>query len=935
MFCFESLELLYWDYWERVKIPLDEDIIIIVGPNGSGKTTLLDAIRTLLGTKTSEKRDYKRYARKSNKPYSWIVATVRNQRDKSNRQCFYPIVDERVTIACKIEKKGGEWQRGYFIMPGVVPIEQMTSLPFSNMLGLKEYQSILQKAGLSPAMLRVLALEQGATDRLCEYSPREMLSLVYDAFGDKPTLENYEKARQDQKEAERELVDARIRVERLENQLSTVTNRVNNYLEYASLIKKKSYLETEVKSQAQYVDMADAIEGIRRNVTGLKREVESMRASIADIENELKGLKDIENALKKDRDSVSSYIQEHQQRLIEDNRKRASIEASISEIERLSEDVKGIELQEIDALRQEHEIAVKKAGLLEQEIENTDKNIGEIKARISALNAGIIRPDSPIEEFSLLLKSEGIQHSFLYEGVEVINEKWSLAIESILRGYRYIIILKNPAQKWKAWELGEKSGYRHFIVADIGNRDIQTPEGSALSAVRLKDFVPEWIKRQLADIYLVDTVKNGQSLPEGSAFVTAKGYMKERRGGRSIAVAEGDFIFGTSGKKRQLEFLLSQRDELTKQKEVYNAQLRTLSEHISTLAETIRLQEALRRYLARKDEEDNFKKELQTVNSTIDSTEKELKSLSEKSKALDSQYEDNHDKLIKLQRDTESQKDAFKKKIEDCRIQRKDLLDKIQEFRRHRVKMPPEWRTAEKIAFYKETFGDIKIVNKHYEDVTRKLNEGQWEKDPKVIELKAKIEQDYNGELTNLKKKEYELEETKKVTNDARDAYINVLRGSIRFYERNLKKLGQLAGVGIEVIKPQLSNDDSVLKEAGLEIRWNFDEKGFTSADSGDPSGGQQVITSLILLISLMMDERAGGGFVFIDEPFAHLDVFNIDKVAEFLLATETQFIITSPNTHNINVYRPAMLTIVTKKKRPGEEFAQPPGHIRRLNARA
>lgn len=934
MFRFESLELLYWDYWERVRIPLDEGIIIIVGPNGSGKTTLLDSIRTLLGAKTSEKRDYKRYARRSNKPYSWIVATVKNQRDRSNRPCFYPITDEQVTLACRIEKKGGEWQRGYFIRPGVVSIEQMSSLPSSNILGLKEYQSILQKAGLSPAMLRVLALEQGATDRLCEYSPREMLSLVYDAFGDKPTVENYEKARQDQIEAERELDEARIRVERLENQLSIATNRMNNYLEYASLMKERLYLETEVRSQAQYVDMTNTIEGIRRNVAGLKKEVESLRKSIEAINNEAKILQDTEDLLKKHREGLLLQTEEREQRLIELNRERARLETSLSEIERLAEEIKDVSLYDIEVLRQEYKDSIIKEAMLKQDIDNADKDIRELNAKISALNAGIVKPDRPIEEFSALLKSSDIPHNFLYEGVEIINEKWSLAIESILRGYRYVIIIKNPSQRWQAWELGEKSGYRHFIVADIGNRDIQAPNGSALSAVRLKDFVPEWIRRHLADIYLVDTVKEGQSLPDGSAFVTARGYMKEKRGGRLIAISDGDFIFSSYGRKRQIEFLTRQRDELIKQTETYNTQLKALMEHISVLAERISKQEALRRYLARRDEEDNFRKELQAVNVTIDSTEKELESLYEESRALSIRYEDNHDKLMELQRNAENQRDAFEKKIEDCRRQRKELLDKIQEFRRHKAKMPIEWRTAEKIALYKEKFGDVKIVNKHHESVTRKLNEGHWETNPNIIEIKAKTEQAYNGELTNLKKKEYELEETKKITNDARDAYINVLRGSIRFYERNLKKLGQLAGVGIEVIKPQLFNDDTVLKEAGLEIRWNFDEKGFTSADSGDPSGGQQVITSLILLISLMMDERAEGGFVFIDEPFAHLDVFNIDKVAEFLLATQTQFIITSPNTHNTNVYRPAMLTIVTKKKRPGEEFAQPPGHIRRLNAR-
>ena len=36
----------------------------------------------------------------------------------------------------------------------------------------------------------MLSLEQGATDKLCELSPRELLDLVYDVFGDRETLMN-------------------------------------------------------------------------------------------------------------------------------------------------------------------------------------------------------------------------------------------------------------------------------------------------------------------------------------------------------------------------------------------------------------------------------------------------------------------------------------------------------------------------------------------------------------------------------------------------------------------------------------------------------------------------------------------------------------------------------------------------------------------------
>ena len=47
MFHIKTLELVHWDFWRRFTLPLDAQIITIVGPNGSGKTTLLDALRTL------------------------------------------------------------------------------------------------------------------------------------------------------------------------------------------------------------------------------------------------------------------------------------------------------------------------------------------------------------------------------------------------------------------------------------------------------------------------------------------------------------------------------------------------------------------------------------------------------------------------------------------------------------------------------------------------------------------------------------------------------------------------------------------------------------------------------------------------------------------------------------------------------------------------
>ena len=100
--------------------------------------------------------------------------------------------------------------------------------------------------------------------------------------------------------------------------------------------------------------------------------------------------------------------------------------------------------------------------------------------------------------------------------------------------------------------------------------------------------------------------------------------------------------------------------------------------------------------------------------------------------------------------------------------------------------------------------------------------------------------------------------------------------------------------------------------------------------DDGEASGGQQVMKSLLLLVALLRDEDQPGGFVFIDEPFAHLDVANIEKVGRFLRSTDAQYILTTPITHNINVFEPSDLVLATSKRRPQSTWADPVAILKR-----
>lgn len=146
----------------------------------------------------------------------------------------------------------------------------------------------------------------------------------------------------------------------------------------------------------------------------------------------------------------------------------------------------------------------------------------------------------------------------------------------------------------------------------------------------------------------------------------------------------------------------------------------------------------------------------------------------------------------------------------------------------------------------------------------------------------------------------------------------DVLLGG-RFAQAAYQELGELAGVEVNAELPHLDNDDTVLAQAGLAIRFNFDGKGAIGLNDGEASGGQQVLKSLILLVGLLKDDETPGGFVFIDEPFAHLDVRNIQLVGHFLRSTRAQYLLTTPITHNVELFEPAEITLVTGKKLRGE----------------
>ncbi len=929
MFRFLALELVHWDYWERVVLPLDESIIMIVGPNGSGKTTLLDAMRTVLALNTSRKRSYPSYVQHSNRPYAWIRAQVTNQRDRRGRRPFFPLLTDQVTLACRIIRHGGEWQRQYRVEAGDVGIEELSAHE-DRFLGVQEYRHRLTAAGLSQAVLRVLSLEQGATDKLCELSPRELLDLVYDVFGDKETLDEYQRARTNQVEAAQELQALALQVDRLESQVTALSNRVALYQRYQSLIAAQKALETIRLPQAQYVSEVESLRKLYARIRTLRAQMRERRSAYDAMGRQWAEAHAAVERARQEEEACHTGLTAIQTQLVECHRQRALLERELELFKQMEQQASQVAPEPVAPLQRAMDELVDRRGELRWRLEDKRRTLKELEALSKSGALDRTRLDPFVESFHRLLTEAEIAHRFLFECVEIRDASWQLAIESLLRPHRYVVLLQRPEERWRAWELGESQRYRYFIVGERGQTNIPAPPGSALCVVELSPEVPDWIRRNLAGVQLVEHVVDGQALPPGTTFVTRDGFMRERRGGRSIAVAPGDFALGRAGGQQQLLRLQQEARQLQAEVSRLQDEIRTVEAERQLLERRVTAQRVRLEYEARaKDHtrlQEDYSKICVALEELTQRHETEQRSFDRLRRAHTAaiRRESEHQQTYQLLRK------QLQQDVEELRRERAEFWMKNRERRMLRQHLPSQWRTTEAIAEFSRTFGSRQGVERDLERIQKELAEGEWETDATLVYRRDKLAADHQQQAESLQRKTHEWEETTRVADNARRAYIGVLRQTVAFYEESLKHLGKLAGVAVEMVRPQLSDDDDVLAQAGLEVRWNFDGKGYIGLDDGQASGGQQVIKSLILLIGLMMDDRTEGGFVFIDEPFAHLDVLNIDRVAQFLEATRAQYVITSPNTHNLNIYRPASLSIVTHKKRPGEGFAAIPTHLRR-----
>ena len=256
--------------------------------------------------------------------------------------------------------------------------------------------------------------------------------------------------------------------------------------------------------------------------------------------------------------------------------------------------------------------------------------------------------------------------------------------------------------------------------------------------------------------------------------------------------------------------------------------------------------------------------------------------------------------------------------------QRTEHAKALLDMRRSWRHVPANWKNANWRGDLVAKHQNAHQVNLRLQSLEHALARDDWELDPTVIDQYQRLNDQLQNRQTETEERRYQNNRAIEATSNARGAYIERLRYTIKTYTKNIKELGELAGIDVQADPVRLENDDVQLAQAGLHVRFKFDGKDQIGMNDGEASGGQQVMKSLVLLIGLLKSEEGSGGFVFIDEPFAHLDIRNIQLVGEFLKNTDAQYLMTTPLTHNTDVYDPSELTLITSKKKKDVQWAQP-----------
>lgn len=940
MFRFKALELMNWDCYPYYRVPLDGDIILLVGPNGSGKTTFLDALRVLLNSqRLSKGRTLHHYIQKDVE-IAMIKGVVTNVPDyqMNNRRPFQShgiYTEDEVSLVCMIYNRGADKiEKEFYILPQDLSVEEIQKLikskeekkPYQKALRPLAYSQKLDEAGVSRSTLKLIALEQGQTDRIGQLTPNDLLQLVMDITGNRDIIARYEEARLNYRRSSQQLIDLRAEYNKISQQTQQLAGQAKEAQTYREFQEEQRIIEQEKLPLARFYTILNQLASTEKNLAeNQQRKAEAEQKFVA-VQQEQQVMMGKITTLEQEQQRIrTQQIQQEQ----EASRLHQQIGQCQSEWQRW------------ESIRQQCEQIPEdlKEGPIKKSLEQEKEKHYQVKNQITQENTALQtllkerdqisskkRPSFPseVQEFRRILEENGIPHLLFAEGIEITNAKWQLAIEALLGRDRFTVLVDSQ-DLLKAKRLGEKHHYGYY-VSPFYQTQLPTNirPNSILANLRPVDPRINGKLLGLNDIILVDTVEEGHVCKDIS--ITVKGYRQDQRGGIFIG-RDVRFYCGGLAIERQINELNQEIEEKQEIIAQMDSQIRATAEKIQQYEQQITLIQRRKEWEDNKDRHAQLKKqgeELLALSQTAEEQRRQLvvqydKFSEERSNALSEQKDLNREK-------ERAEHDCVQ--LADLLMERQQTLNQLQWQRNESEKLLP---ASTRSTYTPDKLESCDWLERKLQEITLTMERFTGCRDVSLIPLYEHEQQELESKKLQLDRQEQDQIQRSQELELCRNDYKTIIDETIHLYDGAIQELAVLANCKMRVFL-EWGNGDAFIEDAKLYAKVAFDKKHEVDIHDKSLSGGQDVISSLILLIALShMSKEHGSGFFIMDEHNAHLDMLRIMEVGRFLRSTKAQFVLTTPTTENVAALSVADLIMTFSKRDTVQRHAPKPRFIRRM----
>jgi len=912
MFRFLELELHGWDFWSSLRVPLDAGVVVLSGPNGSGKTTMLDAVRQVLhAPRLSQNRRVAHYLRQPNRP-ALLRAVVSNPAHERGRRPFdrQQVFTDEATLACALVPDGGSPEKRYAVLPGRVPPQELQSrlLESRDWLAPEEYRRVLDYAGVSRSLMHILALEQGRADELSRQKPRELFRWVMEARGTQQVLERYTAARRRYEDSVREVQRQRAQVVRYQTEVTDLERQVRRLDEHADKrgrVEHAERLSVAARLQARLQALAELerkLPELRTKVTNLATTADRLRRELIADDTKLADLRQAAQLCGGRARTATEACDAAGQR-------QGRLQAEVARLQDHAAELARIPEEDGAALGRELEAARARAFAAGHRCEILSGQLADLTSRLADLERGVPRFPPEVERTLGALAAAGLRGALAAPAIEVADDAWAVAVESALGPARYALCVRAEDEP-RVTEIARENGFPGPIVADLAQ------ESTSAGPLRLGRPVPRWLETWGRTLRLADEPHP----PEGEAVLLRDGTRRDSRGvwvGRAEAR-----VLGGSAVRAQLEAARTERDRLLDERreaEREGAAARERTTDLESRLEAQRHRAELAREVAALGEREadlaRTSAELAESRHARDTAQEERRAAERAVTVAELALNGKRDEASAREKELQGTREA----VSEMEPRRAALEPEVEALS---GQTDPALRARAQAGALPSEDLAARDLEQAREGLLRFEAEGPIPEASVREELKV-LSRNLDDLHGHVRARQAEADAAGQELDQCRQDYLGVVQSTLHDYARRARGLAELASARVEIELPRLENDDRSIDEAGIVVRIGFDGKRPTDLGDTAHSGGQQVVSGLVLLMA--MAETEGDTFFIVDEPFAHLSLDRVDDVGKFLRRSGAQFLITVPTTLDRGQLDPASLLIVLKKKAAGEEFAPRP----------